>query len=283
MPVSHPPDTDTLIQAFIETYKTSSEATPVELVRQYHEVTKYTAKNPNKGSTAVASALNLPRSRIRSWVDGDGRPDAVRGMQKAQRNGWFNLDWDSPTLQTLNVLVAWIFSGGSINDNWVPALTVTDETRSVATEALDRIGTGSVAFREADDGRATELRPATDASVLGRLLYALGAPKGVKSSETPLSLPLYLLNGPEHLRLAFARTYVINRGTKRPDRPQSPVQIAEERDTEFQQEIRTFIQSVTNGQAVHGDAPSWRLSAAAAYQLDQPPDIPDGSTDDTDR
>jgi hypothetical protein len=275
MLASHPPDTDVLIQAFIETYKTSSEATPVELVQQYHQVIEYTAKNPNKRSSAVSSALNLPRGRIRSWVDGDGRPDAVRGMQQAQHNSWFDLGWDSPTLQTLNVLVAWIFSGGSINNNWVPALTVTGETRSIASEALDRIGTGSVAFHEGDDDRATELRPETDASVLGRLLYALGAPKGVKNSERALSLPLYLLNGPEHLRLAFARTYVINRGTKRLDRPDSPIQIAEDRDTAFQQEIRTFIESVTNGEAVRGDAPSWRLSAAAAYQLDQPPKIPD--------
>lgn len=46
-------------------------------VEQYREATRYASKR-DAGSGATASALGLPRSRIRTWVDGNGASDSVR-------------------------------------------------------------------------------------------------------------------------------------------------------------------------------------------------------------
>jgi hypothetical protein len=116
--VSDPTDAAAVRDAFIDTYATSSTADSRTLVAQYEQVTEH----PDQGSSAVASALDLPRSRIRSWVDGDGRPDAVRGLDRLTARGWLHLDWDGPTLHALASLCAWTVAGGAITaDNWAPA------------------------------------------------------------------------------------------------------------------------------------------------------------------
>jgi hypothetical protein len=109
-----------------------------ERVQEYQRVLEYTAENPNKGSSAVAKALDLPRGRIRSWVDGGSRPDPVRGIQAAEGNGWLNLGWNDRQLAALNVLVAWIFSGGSITtETYGPRFVINEQTRDTIERALD--------------------------------------------------------------------------------------------------------------------------------------------------
>jgi hypothetical protein len=48
-----------------------------ERVTEYQRVLEYTGKHPDKGSSAVASAVGLPRGRIRPWIDDGARPDPV--------------------------------------------------------------------------------------------------------------------------------------------------------------------------------------------------------------
>lgn len=45
-------------------------------------------------------------------------------------------------------------------------------------------------------------------------------------------------------RLDFARAYVYHRGTLRDDRPTSPVQMREERDVAYMDELREFFRDV---------------------------------------
>jgi len=272
--LSDPTDKNALIAAFLSTYKGSETTSPEELVRQYHQVTEYTAKHPSKGSTAVASSLNLPRSRIRVWVDDDGMPDAARGMHIAERRGWFDLDWDSSMACSVTVAIAWIFSGGSIDDHWRPSFAVTDESREFANRVYDKLGVGARTVRDQDNDRATELLPAADGSVLGRLLSALGAPRGTKTPDRELSLPVWLSDAPQDLRLAFAQTFVFNRGVERQDRPQTPIQFRVHRPAGFQDEIRALCESVTTADAVQGESANFRLSAAAAFQLYRVPELP---------
>ena len=69
------------------TYDLPSYIDPWDLIRDYQRVIEYTGANPNKGSTAVANALNHLRLCIRPWLDGSV-PDAVRGIQFAERKDW---------------------------------------------------------------------------------------------------------------------------------------------------------------------------------------------------
>lgn len=47
------------------------------VVEQYRQVMAYSSRHPNMGSGAIASRLNLPRPRVRPWLDG-AVPDPVR-------------------------------------------------------------------------------------------------------------------------------------------------------------------------------------------------------------
>lgn len=239
-----------------------------ERIEEYQRVLEYTAEHPNKGSTAVASALELPRSRIRPWMDDGARPDPVRTIQRAEDYGWLDLGWDEPPFPGLNVLVAWIYSGGSVSENFTPRFIVDDDRdTSRLRAAFDQLGIGYREF-DRDGGRGRETEPTTAPRTLGRLLVALGAPQGSKGPETRLTLPSYLSEAPEQIRLDFARTYVQNRATERPDLPNQPVQMKEERSKHFRVELRAFIVNVVGSEdAVTGSSTTLRLSQRAAALL----------------
>lgn len=183
-----------------------------------------------------------------------------------------DLTWEGNTLRALTVTVAWMFSGGSINKGFVPAFAVEKRTHWLANELLKQLGTGATERHGDDDGRATEVIPATDASVLGRLLVALGAPLGEKANAD-LHLPSWLAGAPEEFRLAFARMYVTNRGTVRDDRPNHPVAVREERDPAYRQEIRALMEPLVEGEAITGSAETVYLTPAAAGRLHQFPTL----------
>jgi len=106
-------DRQLVARALTETYTGGYAPDPWERVTEYQRVLEYTAKHPNKGSTAVATALELPRGRIRPWMDG-ARPDPVRAIQTAEAHGWLDLDHGAAPFTGLNTLVARIFSAGAI-------------------------------------------------------------------------------------------------------------------------------------------------------------------------
>ena len=75
------------------TYRSRSYADPWELVEDYWRVLESAARRPELGSQALASRLDLPRSRIRPWIrkpNADrkpARPDPVRAIQVAEGHG----------------------------------------------------------------------------------------------------------------------------------------------------------------------------------------------------
>lgn len=79
-------DHETVARALADTYRGGYAPDPWERVTEYQRVLEYTAEHPNKGSSAVASALELPRGRIRPWMDG-ARPDPVCAIQTAEEHG----------------------------------------------------------------------------------------------------------------------------------------------------------------------------------------------------
>jgi hypothetical protein len=68
-------------------------------VDESQQVQEYAAANPNAGSSAVASALNLPRGRVRPWLDGTG-PDPAHAVATAERHDWLDAQPGDRTFET---------------------------------------------------------------------------------------------------------------------------------------------------------------------------------------
>lgn len=267
---------NSLAQALARTY-TLDDRDPWTHVQEYWQVVEYCARHPTKGSAAVAAAIDLPRSRIRLWVDGDGMPDAARAIHVADERGWLADDWTTPAKAGLNVLVAAVFSGGSIEArNYRPQFTFDDErTRETLETGLDCVGVDHRVIHTDADTRATELAPTEHASRLGRMLAALGAPVGEKNTTANVSLPSYLASAPYATRLDFARMYVQNRSTDRPDRPTTPLQLQESRSLRFKNELASFLREVVgDDEAITGGGTERGplfLSERAVATLDSSP------------
>lgn len=237
-------DRTELAKALARTY--GGDHDPWERVQEYQRVLEYTGEHPNKGSSAVANALDLPRGRIRPWMDNNARPDPTRGIQAAESHGWLDLSWENDIFAGLNVLVAWVFSGGSIDvEHYVPRFAVTsDADRNRLTVALEHVGLQPKVIREETEKRAAEIRPAEYGAILGRLLSVLGSPVGTKNTDSQFSLPPYLDKAPHQIRLDFARTYVLNRQTPRGDRPNRPIQLLEQRSATYRRDLVKFLSEV---------------------------------------
>ena len=266
-------DREELARALANTYKGGRQVKPWDRVEDYRRYLDYTADYPNKGSGAVASALELPRGRVRAWMNGS-KPDPVRAIEIAEENDWFDLTWDSEVFAGLNILIAWVFSGGSITtENYVPQVAVTNKTRGCAEQALRTIGVEDIIVnREDNANRATEIKPKRHAAVLGRYLTVLGAPVGEKNQTRSLSLPPYLEEAPWDVRRDFMCAYVWNRGTIRRDLDESPVQIREERSSDYRAAIFELLNSLVPD-AVQSRSSTFRLSKPATELLYQPPEF----------
>lgn len=235
------------------TYHSRAYTDSWELVEDYWRVMNYAAERPNLGSQALASRLDLPRSRIRPWVrkpDADrkpARPDPVRAIQAAESHDWIPLTYESNEFRALNQLVAWIFSGGSIRKGqFVPLFAIggnSDRFRLVGL--FDGLGIEYAIVREDETGRATEYRPTTHASVLGRVLSLLGAPVGTKNVDAPIQLPAYLDGSPDSVRRDFVDVYLQNRGHCHGEK--DVITLREERSETYLRELAALIADVSGG------------------------------------
>lgn len=233
-------------EAFARTYDPPGDIDPWDLVNQYNRVMEYSAQHPTAGSTAIANALEIPRGRLRGWIDEEkrSRPDCVRGLHIAQRKGWVGVTPHDTRFRGLNILVASIFSAGSIaEDSYVPLFTIAE--RMDLERIVDAFQWIDLPFRVNRSNvpeRATEVRPKKHATILGRVLDTLGAPVGEKSHQD-LRLPPYLEVAGEEHRFAFARTYIRNRGHLHDDK--GIMTFREQRRDEYLDELVTFLQDAS--------------------------------------
>jgi len=103
-----------------------------------------------------------------------GKPDPVRGIEIASAHGW--LDPDDDMAGALIELLAHVLAGGSINARFVPAISVGRRVdHDTIVSVFEAVGVDAQQRHADSDGRATEVYPTTDASVLGRCLVAMGA------------------------------------------------------------------------------------------------------------
>ena len=266
-------DRTAVARALAEQYRGGRYAKPWEVVEQYREVLDYTARKPNLGSSAVAARLDLPRSRIRPWMNGS-RPDPVRAIETAEDYGWLDLEYGECPFRGLNVLVAWVFAAGSIGEsNYVPSFTVDDEDAlAVFEDVCECVDTPPFRVERSDESeRPTEVFFQKDATVFGRLLVALGAPAGNKGPNEEIVLPPYLMGAPEGTRLAFARTVVWHRGAESTT-VNYPLQVCEQRSERYWSQLRWLFEALV-GDGVRGNGPCVRFDEAAVEKLYRPPDV----------
>ena len=81
-------DTRAAKKALVRTYDQPSYHDPRWVVQDYRRVQRATADYPDRASSTLNSEVNLPRGRIRPRVDGDSKPDCLRGLETAQEHGW---------------------------------------------------------------------------------------------------------------------------------------------------------------------------------------------------
>ena len=231
------------------TYNTPAYADPMEAVEDYRQYQREWA-DTQLGSHAVSTRMELPRGRIRSWEDGS-RPDVVNGIETAREHGWLECEADSDTFAALNRLVAGVFSGGSISaSTFEPSYSAPDDRVDGQLRAdLDTLGVGS-RIALSNSGNVEEIRPESDASVLGRVLVALGAPAGEKAGVVE-RLPSYLYRHADSTQREFARVYVANRATDRRDR--NFMQIREERSDRYLDSVAVLLRSTMDVEVWRGD------------------------------
>lgn len=247
-------------RSIARTYSDRVYPDPWEKVEDYQRVQAYAAEHPKAGRTAVGNALELPPSRVRGWLNG-GQPDPVRGIETASANGWLEPDCDMTG--ALVELLAHVLAGGSINETFVPAISTGRRVDHAQIEdAFAAVGVDTHQRHADSDGRATELYPATDASVLGRCLVAMGAPHGGKTSLN--ALPAVVWESPESIRKRFVETYVSHRGAH--FETKATTRIQEERPASYLKDLHGLITECVDGNVSIGER-AVTISADAAREL----------------
>lgn len=256
--------TDSLVteRALARTYDSGYHADAWDVVEQYRRAVSY-ANRHDVGSSAAASALDLPRSRLRPWIDGDSVPDPVRAIDTAREYGWLECGYDDPAFAGLNALVANVFSGGSIAErNYAPTFALNH--RGDDSHVVDACELAAVDYRVLErEGRADELRPTADGTVLGRVLAVLGAPVGPKADQQ-LSLPSYLEDAPAETRETFAYAYLENRAIEHDGK--ATLTIRERRNRAYLEALAELLNSVAGGGVEFGET-TITISAAATREL----------------
>jgi len=244
-------------QELARTYRAPAGRDGWEQVLLYRQTQRY---HDGWGGARVATAINeddgqpfemLTRGNIRSWVEGEGKPDAARAVEIAEELGWVADEW-VPVSRAFAQLVAGIFACGSINrEGWAPSWAVTHTHADIET-ALDVVGVGHRWVRRQSNRQSDELRPAKHASILGRALVVAGAPIGDKTAESVGSLPEWLDDAPPSVRASFAEILVAERGIER--KQKATLAIQSNRSRQYFEDVRELLEDVTGERVTASDA-----------------------------
>jgi hypothetical protein len=265
-----PVDRTALEHALARTYNHPSYDDPCEVVEDYQRVQTYTARHPDDGSSAVGRALDLPRGRVRPWLNG-AMPDPMRALDTCWTRNWLPDDWTSPRAVAWTVIMAAAWGGGSVSSDFFAPRWVVDNSdeRAILRGAADPLG---LEFTELCED-PLEVGPTNDRSVVGRLLVALGYPRGDKSPENMASIPEWISTIPSRIQLQAVRTYTTFRDTDAVDY----IQISEARNLGYREQLAGVFRSVVdNPDDVRAESWPIRIVDDAAETLRPLPAIADG-------
>ncbi|OKY77520.1 MAG: Inactivated LAGLIDADG family endonuclease and N-terminal HTH domain [Candidatus Methanohalarchaeum thermophilum] len=160
-----------------ETYKRYQD--PISTLKKY----KKSQEMDKLSSYKISRELDLPRERVRQWKNGS-KPKFIKSIEVAEENNWINLSYRSKNFKTLNRLVSWIFSAGSIaKKTYNPIFTIKHHQKNTFIKLMDTLGLQYKFIREEKSDKATEARIKKNSSLIGRILWKLGAPRGNKSKK----------------------------------------------------------------------------------------------------
>lgn len=153
---------------------------------RYHQCYQ-TVRNRDESRSTLASELGIPASSIQSWRRGS-RPYATRALEKARTRGWYEPPGDSETAIALTALLTWLLARGSLRDTYYPVFGANTTSQQERFDTVaNSLSLPYETVRPDDPSWPTELRPTEDGSLLGRVLYALGAPRlGEPQTAAPI-------------------------------------------------------------------------------------------------
>jgi hypothetical protein len=230
----------------VSTYDPGIYDDPIEAVKQYRKVREYHEQNPDDGSTLVSRVFDLPRGRVHGWLE-DGRPDQVKAIEFGEQYGWFDGTWEDAIGIAFNVLVAAIFSGGSIGKrDLVPRFTFGKGFENEISTALEHVAGGYSIAQDVEGRETYEVVPKDGQAPVARALIALGAPIGPKNSDAEMSLPSYLYQAPKDIKRSFLRIYIGLRYVNPPD--SDYLIVREDRPEKFLDELTEFLNQQVSGE-----------------------------------
>lgn len=251
-------------QSIARTYPERVYEDPWDRVLEYRRVRSYSADRPNMGSSAISTALDLPRGRIRPWLNG-GAPESVKAIQTAIDHNWLDPEPDSEMALRLIELLAHVLAGGSIAKEH-PVVSLSPGRRVSVDElrtAFERADIEPAVRHADDDHRATEVVATTDGVALGRCLITMGAPRGSKTQLD--ALPGILDEVPEATRTAFVNIYAKHRAAEQ--KGKMTLRITEQRPRSYLEDLAALFQSVTSG-TVSVDSRGLTINEDAAVSID---------------
>ncbi|WP_227132308.1 sister chromatid cohesion protein PDS5 [Halorubellus salinus] len=251
--------------ALASTYPRNGELEAWSRVQEYRRVQDYCADHPEEGSHAVSTALELPRSRIRPWIDGDAKPEPIRAIDTARDLGWLDVDVDTEGGHAWTRLIAWIYAGGSLAaDTYQPRFYARTDQRKqfvksemdILASALSDVGASYRIIKRTEkapeemygDERVNEIVVRENATLLGRCFAAAGAHVGAKTHEEPSGLPEWLFDASPETRAAWCRVYLLNRGTFREREPAWAMK--EERADSYHEDVKRLFTALTHPEVV---------------------------------
>lgn len=165
---------------------------------RYHQLHQIVRKRDDSRAN-LAAELGIPESSIQSWRR-ESRPYATNALKRARERGWITPPVDSEIATTLTALLTWLLARGSLRDTYYPVFGAETMAQRDRFEILaKKLEISYETVRPNDPNWPTELRPTEDGSLLGRVLYALGAPRQSEPQTTAL-LPPIVYHASEHAR-----------------------------------------------------------------------------------
>jgi hypothetical protein len=163
---------------------------------RYHQCYQETLNRESSRAT-LATELGVPESTIQSWRRGS-RPYATNALEQAYERGWLASSADSETATAITALLTWLLARGALRETYYPVFRLSTSTQQDRFASIaETLGLSYEIVHEDDSDRSTEIRPTVDGSLLGRILYALGAPRR-SEPQTTVMLPTLAYHYPDH-------------------------------------------------------------------------------------
>ncbi len=164
----------------------------------------------------IIDEVGISRKGLYKWRKWGTKPDSIRGWELALEKDWVPLTYESKQLRSINKIAAWALSGGCILPNWGIILSGKPEDLEKISKEVENLGLKPSIRnpKEQDLGKdrgGPELEIGGEgASPFGRLIHALGIPKGSKAKQI-YELPEYIRKAPTEMKKDFLDVYLSNR------------------------------------------------------------------------